>query len=182
MSGGETITAFHEDGTLYPVEKLEAHRRSIPHLAVSVFVFWNDRLLLQQRAETKYHAGGLWTNTCCSHPRWGEAAADCAHRRLREELGWDTPLTACGTIRYVAPVGELFENELVHCFGARLETPAPCDGFDPAEVKAVRYETLSDILGEQQANPAMFTPWFLIYMREYRDLIAGRMRVSANSR
>ena len=66
------IPAIAEDGTLYPVEKMAAHRAGQQHLAISVFVFSQNRLLLQQRAASKYHCPGKWANTCCTHPHWGE--------------------------------------------------------------------------------------------------------------
>ena len=75
------IPAIAADGSLYPVEKLMAHVEGLFHLAVSVFVFDGDRLLIQQRAHDKYHCGGMWANTCCTHPYWDEAAVTCAERR-----------------------------------------------------------------------------------------------------
>ena len=75
------------DGQLQPVDKIEAHERGLRHKAVSVFVMHGGALLLQRRALGKYHTPGLWANTCCTHPHWGEATVDCAVRRLREELG-----------------------------------------------------------------------------------------------
>jgi isopentenyl-diphosphate delta-isomerase len=75
------------DGTLQPVEKLEAHQRGLRHKAISVFLMRDGKVLLQRRAMHKYHTPGLWANTCCTHPFWGEASLDCATRRLGEELG-----------------------------------------------------------------------------------------------
>ena len=72
------------DGRLQPVGKLEVHQRGLRHKAVSVFVIDGSRVLIQQRALTKYHTPGLWANTCCTHPRWDEDPAACAVRRLRE--------------------------------------------------------------------------------------------------
>ena len=71
-------------GTLQPVEKLAAHQRGLKHMAVSVFLVSGDGILIQQRAMGKYHTPGLWANTCCTHPEWGEAASVCAVRRLDE--------------------------------------------------------------------------------------------------
>ncbi len=93
-----TVAAEHEgttelipawkDGVLVPVEKLEVHRSGLRHKAVSVFVMQGDQVLIQRRALSKYHTPGLWANTCCTHPLWDEAPADCAIRRLREEMGF----------------------------------------------------------------------------------------------
>ncbi|MFM7446567.1 MAG: NUDIX domain-containing protein, partial [Tabrizicola sp.] len=81
------IPAFGPDGVLRPVGKLAVHRQGLRHPAVSVFVLRGAEILIQQRAAGKYHTPGLWANTCCTHPMWGETAADCAVRRLSEELG-----------------------------------------------------------------------------------------------
>ena len=75
------------DGKLTPVEKLHAHTHGLKHQAVSVFVMNRGRILLQQRAAHKYHTPNLWANTCCTHPDWAEDPAQCATRRLDEELG-----------------------------------------------------------------------------------------------
>src|SRR5262245_33045309 len=81
------------DVAIGTMEKLKAHERALLHRAISIFIFnKRDEMLLQQRATKKYHSGGLWTNACCSHPRPGESTLDAAQRRLKEELGFETPL------------------------------------------------------------------------------------------
>ena len=92
------------DGKLTPVEKLEVHQRGLRHKAVSVFVMDGpDKVLIQRRALGKYHTPGLWANTCCTHPLWNETAADCAVRRLREELGITGLYPSSGTRSSIAP-------------------------------------------------------------------------------
>ena len=99
-----------------PFEKLAAHQQGLRHLAVSVFVMRAGEILIQRRALGKYHTPGLWANTCCTHPNWGEAPLDCAHRRLNEELGiTGLALDHRGQVEYRADVGGgLIEHELVH--------------------------------------------------------------------
>ena len=75
------------DGTLTPVDKREVHARGLRHKAIAVFVIAGTQLLIQRRAAGKPHGAGLWANTCCTHPHWGEDTAACTVRRLREELG-----------------------------------------------------------------------------------------------
>jgi isopentenyl-diphosphate delta-isomerase len=84
------ILVNEKDQEIGKMEKQEAHEKGLLHRAFSVFIF-NDQkeLLLQQRALTKYHCAGLWTNTCCSHPRENETVVQAAHRRLQEEMGFD---------------------------------------------------------------------------------------------
>ncbi len=172
MSNHELITALDDDGTSHPIEKLTAHLTSIRHLAISIFVFRGDELLIQQRADGKYHSGGLWANSCCSHPRWGESPADCARRRLDEELGFQTDLTEFGIIDYAAPVGDLFENEQAHCFVGEMPLGPDDIDWNPEEVQAVRWMTREEILADQAENPGIYTPWFKIYMARHADLLA----------
>ena len=104
------------------VHKIRAHREGILHRAFSIFVFDDaDRLLLQRRALRKYHSGGLWSNTCCSHPRPGEQVLDAAHRRLREEMGFDCALDTAFSFVYRAELeGGLVEHEYDHVLLGRL--------------------------------------------------------------
>src|ERR1700754_4943674 len=89
----EVILVDKDDTPLGTMEKIEAHRQALLHRAFSVFIFNSKgEMLLQRRAPGKYHSPGLWTNACCSHPRPGEETIDAAARRLREELGFSTPL------------------------------------------------------------------------------------------
>lgn len=153
------------NGTLTPVDKLEVHQRGLRHLAVSVFVMDADKTLLQRRAMGKYHTPGLWTNTCCTHPRWGEDPLACALRRLREELGiTGLNLRPAGQIEYRADVGGgLTEHELVDVFVAEAAADlslAP----DPAEVMQTRWQPRADLAREVGADPAQFTPWLKIYL------------------
>ncbi|UKL12802.1 isopentenyl-diphosphate Delta-isomerase [Pseudomonas savastanoi] len=84
-------------------EKIEAHQSGLLHRAISVFLFDKDgRLLLQRRSASKYHAAGLWANSCCGHPRPGELPIDAAVRRLQEELGIHSELNSWGHICYEA--------------------------------------------------------------------------------
>ncbi len=168
------IPAIADDGSFYPIEKMEAHELGLLHLAISVFVFNpKGELLIQQRAKDKYHCGGQWANTCCSHPYWGESVADCAHRRLREELGVGLPLNPIGTVTYRADVGNgLTEHERVHMFTATAQpndwVPRP-NPDEVADVRWVSMEWLSDTLAN---NPETLTPWFRIYIKDWTDVWA----------
>ncbi len=170
---GELITAIDAAGELYPIDKLEAHRRDVHHLAISVFMFCEGRLLMQQRADGKYHSGGLWANTCCSHPRWNESLDDCAHRRQFEELGCRTPLRSFGQIDYATPVGQLFENEAAHCYVGYLDTLTDPVPYNPMEVQAVAWSTLPELRRAIVARPENYTPWIRIYMQQHFELIAA---------
>lgn len=167
--GEITIPAVGPDGALRPVEKMEAHRRGVLHLAISAFVFDGERLLLQRRALGKYHCGGLWANTVCTHPHWGESLEACAARRLREELGLCVPLSRGETVEYRAEVGDgLIEHERVTLF--RGEARAPALRLDPAEVAETRWVTLDALRREAEARPERFTPWLRIYLGRWAAL------------
>lgn len=162
------------DGVLTPVEKLAAHREGLRHKAVSVFVMDGPRVLLQKRAAGKYHTPGLWTNTCCTHPDWDEAAKVCAVRRLDEELGI-TGLTPVhrGRVEYRAEVGGgLVEHEVVEIFTAEGGASLPVRP-NPDEVEDVRWAAIGTLKDEIAARPQDFTPWLRIYLSEHSDMIFG---------
>ncbi len=160
------------DGVLQPVEKLEAHRKGLRHLAISAFVTRGDKVLLQQRALSKYHTPGLWANTCCTHPYWGEDALTCATRRLGQELGLTgLRLRHVGQVEYRADVmNDMIEHEVVEIFTA--EAPPGVEPIlDPAEVAATEWVRIDALRSEIHANPERFTPWLRIYIEQHRDMI-----------
>ena len=113
----EIITLVDEnDNQVGSKEKIATHLDGNLHRAFSVFIFNSkNQLLLQQRALSKYHSAGLWTNTCCSHPRVQEDTLLAAHRRLQEEMGLDCDLKEIFTFEYKADLEDgLIEYELDH--------------------------------------------------------------------
>lgn len=155
------------NGVLTPVEKLAVHQRGLRHQAISVFVMAGDKTLLQRRALGKYHTPGLWTNTCCTHPRWNEAPLACATRRLREELGiTGLTLHRAGGTEYRAEVGQgLTEHEVVDIFRAEARETLPL-APNPAEVCDTEWISLTDLAQRVQADPARYTPWLRIYLSQ----------------
>ena len=140
-------------------EKLEVHRSGVLHRAFSVFAFTPaGELLLQRRALSKYHSGGLWTNTCCGHPRPGETTADAARRRLFEELGMACgELRPSGVLRYRAEIVDLVENELDHLLVTTVDgEPDP----NPEEVVEWRFVAPDELDAWIAAERDAFTAWF----------------------
>ena len=160
------------DGTLTPIDKLEAHLRGLRHKAVSVFLLRGDAVLIQRRALGKYHTPGLWANTCCTHPHWDESPLDCATRRLREELGIEgVTLAPRGQVEYRADVGGgMIEHELVDIFVGYapkgLEV-AP----NPDEVMDTAWVPLDELHRQTRDDAARFTPWLRIYLEEHSEQI-----------
>jgi isopentenyl-diphosphate delta-isomerase len=145
-------------------EKLKAHRDGgVLHRAISVFIFNSSgELLLQRRALEKYHAPGLWSNACCTHPKPGEKPGEAAHRRLQEELGFDCPLKKVAEVTYRADVGGgLTEHEFDHVFFGRFDgDPDP----DPREVSGTRWVSLGELKESMKKRPGGYTPWFRILL------------------
>lgn len=149
-------------------EKMEVHRQGKLHRAFSVFVFNSDgQLLIQKRAKGKYHCGGLWTNTCCSHPRPSEAVEAAAKRRLWEEMGIECGLKEVGHIVYRAAFDNgLIENEFDHIFVGRCnDEPQP----DADEADDYRWAGIEDLMEEIGASPEKFTPWLRIILEKYQS-------------
>jgi isopentenyl-diphosphate Delta-isomerase len=166
MPQDEVILVDESDRELGRMDKLEAHRQGLLHRAISVFIF-NDRgeLLLQRRALEKYHSGGLWTNTCCSHPHPGESTAQAASRRLYEEMGLHCELRFRSSFIYNTPFDNgLTEHELDHIFtGTSNDTPLP----DPAEVMDYAWENLENIRADVQRDTNRYTTWFRIILEQH---------------
>lgn len=178
MPFANTIPAW-VGGALKPVDKIEVHRLGLKHPAVSVFVLAGTRVLLQQRAAGKYHTPGLWANTCCTHPHWGEDPADCAVRRLGEELGLvGLSVVQAGQVEYRADVGNgLTEHEVVDVFTAEAPLSLAISP-DPAEVSAVRWVDLYDLAAEVRRWPERFTPWLRVYLSDHIDRIFGSLAMA----
>ncbi len=146
-------------------EKIQTHQEGKLHRAFSVFVF-NSRgqLLLQKRAQSKYHSGGLWSNTCCSHPRPEEPTEKAAHRRLKEEMGFDCALYEIFSFTYkVKCDNDLTEHEFDHVFLGTFEgEPTP----SPQEVDEWKWIDLAELRQDVREHPERYTYWLRISMDE----------------
>jgi isopentenyl-diphosphate Delta-isomerase len=162
----EVILVNEQDEVIGVMEKLEAHQKGVLHRAFSVLVAnHSGEILLQRRAMDKYHSPGLWTNTCCSHPRLTETLEAAAHRRLKEEMGFDCELSYSFNFIYkVAFDNGLFEHELDHVFvGTYEDIPV----FNKSEVAEVGFFSPEYITKDMATNPQRYTEWFKIIWHQY---------------
>ena len=170
------ILVDENDIPIGKMEKIEAHEKGLLHRAFSVFIFNDkDELLLQQRALTKYHTPGLWTNTCCSHQKEGESNTAAGQRRLEEEMGFSVALSEIMSFTYKAPFSNgLTEHEFDHILiGHYNEEPKP----NPDEVHDWKWEQLENIKIDIEANPDQYTEWFKIIFDKYLTNIKNKKKV-----
>ena len=161
MSIEKVILVDENDNQVGLMPKLEAHQKGLLHRAFSVFIFNSKyELLLQKRASSKYHSGGLWTNTCCSHPREGEDTLDAANRRLIEEMGIETSLRKVHDFIYKAELdNNLTEHEFDHVFyGVYNEDPE----INPAEADDFKWIDMDSLYEDIKKNGDIYTVWFKI--------------------
>ena len=149
------------DQPIRPVSKSDAHAKSILHRAFSVILLDDHkRILMQKRAHSKYHCGGLWSNTCCSHPRWEESLQSAICRKLKHELGI-TPVNIyeIGQMQYYYQFNNgLSEFEYDHIFIGYFNGKP---NINPDEVDSIKWVAIEKINEDVINNPGQFTPWFI---------------------
>lgn len=159
MASDTLILVDAQDRPIGKEEKMRAHELGLLHRAFSILVFnAKGEIMLQQRARGKYHCGGLWTNTCCSHPRVGETTSAAAHRRLQEEMGFDCELEEVLEFIYKVdfPNG-LTEHEYLHVFIGRYEGDPV---INPEEADAFRWMPIRALTEDIAQDPERYTYWF----------------------
>ncbi len=157
------VLVDREDREIGTAEKMAAHREGKLHRAISVFIFNKEgQMLLQQRAFSKYHSGGLWTNACCSHPRPLETPLEAARRRLQEEMGMSCELVKVCDFIYEAKLDKgMTEHEFDHVFVGRFEGEPV---LNPVEAAAWKWIGIDDLKDAIQKNPNAYTIWFKIIL------------------
>jgi len=158
----EIILVDKNDNEIGTEEKLTAHQNGGKlHRAFSIFIFNSKgKLLLQKRAEGKYHSALLWTNACCSHPRAGESLNEAAHRRLKEEMGFDCDLAEKFSFIYKIDFENgLTENEFDHVFFGKFDVePKP----DPKEVAGWKWVSVEELKTDIKENPEKYSYWLKV--------------------
>ncbi|MCC7318590.1 MAG: isopentenyl-diphosphate Delta-isomerase [Bacteroidales bacterium] len=149
------------DNDIGTMEKMEAHEKAVLHRAFSIFIFnTKGEMLIHQRAFSKYHTPGLWTNACCSHPRLGETLQQATSRRLREEMGMEADIKKIFDFVYKADVGQgLIEHEFDHVF---VGTTDVLPNINREEVETYSYIKMDDLRNDINMHPEKYTVWFKI--------------------
>lgn len=152
-----------EDQPMGTMEKIEAHRKGALHRAFSIMIFNSKgEVLLQKRAQGKYHSGGLWTNACCSHPNPGDEMEAAVKRRVMHEMGMEVSPTYAFRFIYRAEVGNgLIEHEYDHVYTATSDdTPV----INTVEVEQWKLVDTMTLLEDVARHPAPYTPWFRLIL------------------
>ena len=156
---GNVILVDENDNAIGTEEKLKAHTEGKLHRAFSIFLF-NDKneILLQQRALSKYHSGGLWTNACCSHPQPNSTIEQDIADRLFFEMGIVCKLNRQFSFKYKAVFDNgITENEYDHVYtGYYNNTPT----INPEEVENWKWISISELKKDILLNPQKYTEWF----------------------
>ena len=122
----------------------------------------DGKVLLTRRAVHKKTWPGVWTNSCCGHPRPGEAIEDAARRRIREELGLTVgplvPLLPDFRYRAVDASG-VVENELCPVFAAFVGDGTTTVTLDPAEVHEAHWVSWAVFSAEVLGGARDVSPW-----------------------
>lgn len=166
MKEENVILVNRNDEQIGLMPKLEAHEKAVLHRAFSVFVL-NDKneIMLQQRAQHKYHSPLLWTNTCCSHQREGETNIQAGSRRLYEEMGFETELKELFHFIYKAPFDNgLTEHELDHVMIGHYNNEPK---INTDEVENWKWMCIEDVQKDMLMQPEIYTVWFKIIFDEF---------------
>ncbi len=173
MAKQKVVLVDRDDNTLGTMGKMEAHEVGALHRAFSIFVFNSEgKLMIHQRALSKYHSPGLWTNTCCSHPRINEDVMENAHQRLLEEMGFDCELEEAFTFVYKSDVGQgLTEHEFDHVFVGQFDE-APV--INKEEVEDWQFIDMDDLRDDIDHHPGNYTEWFKIAFEKIEDYLSKK--------
>jgi isopentenyl-diphosphate delta-isomerase len=162
------ILVDEQDNVLGEMPKLEAHEKGVLHRAFSVFIFNSKgEMMLQRRALSKYHTPGLWSNTCCSHPRLGESVIEAGERRLQEEMGFSVALQSKFSFIYKVNFDNgLIEHELDHVLFGQYEGKPK---INKVEVEEWSWKNMDEIDQEMVTNSKGYTFWFRYLLSKYKS-------------
>ncbi len=171
----EVILVDQNDVELGTMQKMEAHEKGVLHRAFSIFLFnHKGEMLIQKRADSKYHSAGLWTNACCSHPAKDESTLDAAQRRLKEEIFLETVVTPIFSFEYRAELNRnLVEHELDHVLVGFCDSVSE---INPEEVSEMKFVDIASLQNDIADHPENYTAWFKIIMQEHWNKIVPHLK------
>lgn len=161
------ILVDQEDNAIGTMEKMEAHRKGVLHRAFSVMLY-NSKgdILLQRRARSKYHSGGLWTNACCSHPLPDETMDEATRRKLKQEMGIDLRTEYVYKFIYRTSLDKgLIEHEYDHVFKGIFDGEPV---INKQEVEDWKFISPRQLLDDIALNPQNYTHWFKLIVEQGR--------------
>ncbi len=166
------ILVDQQDNAIGQMEKQEAHLQNKKHRAFSVFLLDEQgNLILQQRADSKYHSPGLWTNACCGHPRPNETTIEAAKRRTFEELGIHIDIKEVFQLSYEEHLENgLWENEFDHIFIGNFNDDI--QNPNPEEVQNLKYISVEKVDNDLKENPQNYTFWFKLIFPKIKHLLS----------
>lgn len=161
-----------QDKPIREITKEAAHTEGVLHRAFSVNLYRGNEILIQKRADDKYHCGGLWTNTCCSHPLWGETTGDAVKRRLVEEMGITCDTTEIFSfIYYYEFKNDMKEFEFDHVFIGEYEGEY---NINKEEVDEAKWIDINELSCWIKNKPYEFTPWFIIIFPKVAEYVKNK--------
>ena len=166
------ILVDDKDQEIGQEDKKIAHQKGKKHRAFSIIIFNSKgEMLIQKRAANKYHSGGLWSNTCCSHPRPGFPTLDEAQLRLNEEMGFTCAIKEIFHFSYETRFNSnMFENEIDHVFLGKYNGEVKINLEETSEYK---WMSLNKLKEDMTNNPEHYTFWFKLIINKYANLICG---------
>jgi len=166
------ILVDEQDNETGTMEKMEAHEKGLLHRAFSIVIFNSKgEMLLQQRANEKYHSGGLWTNACCSHPRPGESIEEAGKRKLLQELGFVCDLNYSHKFVYKVELNnQLTEYEWDYVLIGYFDGEP---SVNPKEAQSWKYESFETLRKDAEQNPDAYTCWFKLMLKQPELLSVG---------
>lgn len=168
MKEDKVILVDKKDKILNLKNKQYVHIKGLLHRAISVFIFnKKNELMIQKRSAIKYHSSLLWANTCCGHPRYDEFILQAAHRRLKEEMGFDCLLKQKFYFTYKSKLDNgLIEHEFDYVFLGRYEGNP---NINYNEVADWRWISLKKLIKEINYNKNKYVIWLRIIIDKYLD-------------
>lgn len=175
------ILVDEHDVAIGTAEKIDTHRKGLLHRAFSLFIYCADKkmFLLQKRSKEKYHSGGKWSNSCCSHPYKSETWFESLQRAVCDELNLslyinkdiyckssdspvylDKTLFFAGSFIYSSKYDELSEHELDYVFIYVVDSAFNEINTNPSEVSEIKWLTIDEIEKWIEQSPDDFSTWF----------------------